>query len=308
MLACPWMKQPTSLFNILMVKSAKKNSAQYQIEETEIGDFTLEIDAAPIQELASKNEANKGSDKIDKKIQYQLNQLFQDIGTGFVPNEIVCPPVKVSDIPKLESFCNALRDKGAKGSKDNMSYAFGLHINPEAISFDADYILRHIQSFLLLSAWLKKNHKVDMSRRITSFIDPFPKEYYSLVLDKEYAPDLDQLIIDYHKYNPSRNRALDMLPLFSYLNEDLVNRLYPSDERISARPTFHYRLPNCEIGNPRWGLDTEWSRWLYVEKLAGDKDALDRLIGLWRDYQLQFVSMESGWIKTVDQFMDDHYG
>jgi hypothetical protein len=33
-------------------------------------------------------------------------------------------------------------------------------------------------------------------------------------------PDLDTLIDDYLEYNPTRNRALDFLPLFLHLDED----------------------------------------------------------------------------------------
>ena len=285
----------------------KYNVAQYIVKETDFGDFTLEVDASLIQEIAKKSQNNVNKDGFDQKIQRQLGKAIQDIGTEFVPNEIICPPVEISDIPKLQKLCDAIKEKGAKGTKDSISYAFGLHINPEVISFDVDYILKHIQSFLLLSSWLKKIHNVDLSRQITSFIDPFPANYYKLILNKNYKPDLEKLIRDYHEYNPTRNRALDMLPLFSHLDKDLVARLYGIDEKISARPTFHYRLPNCEIGNVNWGLDTEWRRWLLVEKVAQDDDLLDELMVMWHTHQDKIISTQSGWVKLIDKRMAGYH-
>lgn len=37
---------------------------------------------------------------------------------------------------------------------------------------------------------------------------------------------------------------------------------------------FHYRLPNCEIHKPDWGLYVAWSDWIEVERLAADQARL----------------------------------
>jgi hypothetical protein len=49
------------------------------------------------------------------------------------------------------------------------------------------------------------------------------------------------------------------------------------DPRIKARPTLHYRLPNCQIDEPGWGIHHAWSDWLQVEHLAADQPGLDEL-------------------------------
>ena len=40
------------------------------------------------------------------------------------------------------------------------------------------------------------------------------------------------------------------------------------DELVKSRPTYHYRLPNCQISMKSWDIQIEWQRWLLVEKLA----------------------------------------
>ncbi|OBX33760.1 putative amidoligase enzyme [Halomonas elongata] len=40
------------------------------------------------------------------------------------------------------------------------------------------------------------------------------------MLDPDYQPDLRTLIDDYLEYNPTRNRELDLLPLFAYLDPE----------------------------------------------------------------------------------------
>ena len=65
-------------------------------------------------------------------------------------------------------------------------------------------------------------------------------------------------IDDYLVENASRNRALDMLPVFAYLDEARI-RAAVSDGLIKARPTLHYRLPNCEIEQPGWDLHPAWN-------------------------------------------------
>lgn len=285
----------------------KNTSAVYKVKDSDLGNFTLELDALPLQKLAENNEEYKKSDQIGDKIQYQLGNSFGKIGAEVAPYEIVCPPVKLSKIAELEKLCSKLRELGAEGTKSSFRYAFGLHINPEAKSLKADYILRHMQSFLLLASWLKEEHDVNISRRLTKFIDPFPTSYYELILNPDYDPDLNRLIRDYHKHNPSRNRALDMLPLFSFINETLVRELYGDEEKINKRPTFHYRLPNCEIDQKEWSLSKEWQRWLMVEKIAEDNNLLNDLIKKWKKYQEKLIATDLGWTHELKEWMEKSF-
>jgi hypothetical protein len=67
-----------------------------------------------------------------------------------------------------------------------------------------------------------------------------------------------------------------MLPLFADLDEDRVRSVI-DDPRIKSRPTLHYRMPNCEIDEPDWGIGKAWRDWLQVEQLVVDVDRLEAL-------------------------------
>ena len=163
-----------------------------------------------------------------------------------------------------------------------------------------------MQAFLLLEEWLKKEHDIDLSRKLTNFIDPFPKEYLELVLNEDYKPNMETFIRDYHKFNPSRNRSLDLTPLLAFIDEALVRELYGEEEKINTRPTYHYRLPNCEIGQKNWSVEQEWETWLKVENLAENEDALYVLMEKWQKHQDKLFSMNSTWVDTIQKFVDEY--
>ncbi len=74
-----------------------------------------------------------------------------------------------------------------------------------------------------------------------------------------------------------------MLPLFAHIDEDRV-RAAVNDDRIKSRPTLHYRLPNCQIDEPEWGLIRPWRDWLQIDALASDPPRLDAVCRGYRKY------------------------
>lgn len=98
-----------------------------------------------------------------------------------------------------------------------------------------------------------------------------------------YSPDLAALIDDYLAANPTRNRALDMLPLFAHLDEPRV-RAAIDDPQIKSRPTYHYRLPDSRVRMPGWNITREWQRWLVVEHVAADPELAARIAGAYLAY------------------------
>jgi hypothetical protein len=117
--------------------------------------------------------------------------------------------------------------------------------------------------------------------------------------------DMSTLIDDYLSFNATRNRALDMLPLFSMVDEDRVMNAV-NDGKIKARPTFHYRLPNCQIEHPGWQLSEEWNLWWVIEALASDQDAL----AYWRNAFLEAERpimgvAETDWKERLTQWLSD---
>lgn len=194
---------------------------------------------------------------------------------ALVPHEIVSPPLPLARLGEVETLIAQLRERGAKGTSDRALNAFGMQFNPELPSLEPRLITACLKAFLCLYDRLYVRADIDFTRRITSYVDPFPSSYVKKVIAADYWPDLTTLIDDYLIDNPTRNRALDMLPLFKFLDEDRV--CARADESlIKARPTFHYRLPDCDIHKPHWGLHVAWNDWVEVERMAADEIRLQR--------------------------------
>lgn len=282
-----------------------ENDLTGKVRDTRWGDFKLLLDSAPLHKLHGAI-TRAGADVSDlpevlRDIPQKLGDTLGEVSAHIVPFEVVLPPVPVSDIPELESLVVALRQQGGLGTRGSLIYAFGLHINPEAASLSTESILGHLQSFLLLEAWLREEHNVDFTRRLSGFIAPFSNDYRKLVLNAAYKPDLKQLITDYHRFNPTRSRTLDLLPLFAHLDHATVEQLYGKEEKISPRPTYHYRLPNCELGNADWTLGVEWERWRIVETLAASPAKLARFMEAWQQHYTRLLTSESDWLDFIDR-------
>lgn len=52
---------------------------------------------------------------------------------------------------------------------------------------------------------------------------------------------------------------LDLLPLFAWIDIDHVMRLMEG-EKATARPTYHYRLPNSRVDEVEWKTSEAWNR------------------------------------------------
>lgn len=278
------------------------SKAEWTVEDTRFGTFRLEIDAAPVKKFVSDNaerataleDGREAIDDLYRKTLDAADDIVTAISEKVAPLEIIAPPVPIDDIDALEELRQALFYENAKGTRSSLHHAFGVHINPDAISLKASSLLAHMRAFTLLFPLLKEAHDVDFSRRIAPFIEPYSDDYAALILNEGYEPDIEALIRDYHKHNPSRNRALDMLPVFTHLEEGLVRSLYGEEEKINARPTYHYRLPNCDLSRGDWTLTQEWHRWCVLEDLACDQDKLFRLMKAWRDRPTDWLSQMAG--------------
>lgn len=244
-----------------------------RVVDTEVGDIRVELDNSYLKNLGSERASGAWKPNDLERL---TESIYAAAAKQVVPVEIVTGPIPLPDLHKLELLCDKLHEAGAEGTQDSLLYAFGIHFNPESPACDAPTLTAYIKAFLMLYDWLLAYLNVDVSRRFSSYVDPFPKDYHLLVTAEDYAPDLDQLIDDYLTHNPTRNRALDMLPMFAELDEPRLRKVI-DDDRVKARPTFHYRLPNCRIGLPGWSLGHEWQSWLAVEQLANDPAALAKL-------------------------------
>ena len=244
-----------------------QSAHRHRICGTPIGDVTVELDTRYVHGEEPETVAD-----FTETAREKLGDLVQIV----VPHELVTPPVPVHRLHDIETFVDALREAGAIGTATNPFHGFGLHLNPEIASRGADYLLRVLRAFILLNDWLRDQIRPDATRRMLAWASPYDEPYVLKIIVPNYAPSLEQLIADYVAANSGRNFDLDMSPLFSELDGELMQRL-TGDSLIAPRPTFHYRLPDSRVDEPGWSLAEEWNRWVAVEKLAEDPDLIQQM-------------------------------
>lgn len=253
------------------------------LHHEEWGETTVELDLQYVHGNAGREDDPDGSGTLfgDLELPEGWRGPLGEALTGLVPVEIVFPPIPWSRLGDLDDVFALLRRHGALGTRESALYAFGLHLNVEVATGAPEEILHVLQSYMLRSESLRDAVAVDITRRILPHTAHFPESYARKVLAADYPADLEVMIDDYLLMNPTRNRELDMLPLFAHLAPDRV-RSRTKDVLIKPRPTYHYRLPNADLGDPTWSAVTEWNRWVTVEELAADSSRLEEAIAGFR--------------------------
>jgi hypothetical protein len=245
------------------------------VRGTSLGDFRVEIDSMPLKEQRYRAFLDKigAGDRVTDVVE----DLLETVARQWIPSEIVTAPLAIDDLHQLEALRCALLGHNAEGTRASPLYGFAFQLNPEVPSLDAGSLTRHLKAFVALYDWLAAVIHVDPTRAMSPYVDVFPAEYRRKLLAAEYTPDVDTLIDDYLVYNPTRNRPLDMLPVFATLRRDVVLAKAKEHDQVKPRPTFHYRLPNCLVDDPSWSFALEWNRWVEVERLADDSSRLESI-------------------------------
>lgn len=266
------------------------------VHDTELGDFGIELDARVLTSRAYLNSLKALGIEIEPgQLRDNLEDAMSRVAGLVVPHELVCPPVEVGALARIDSMRDRLCRAGAKGTHSSAFYAFGLQFNVDIARAESDHLLAVLRAFFLLFDEICERERIDFSRKLTPFVQPFPEDYVAHVLNPDYAPDMTELIDDYLRFTPTRNRPLDLLPLFAWIDRDRVRVAPVEHELIKPRPTWHYRLPNCLIDDPEWSLAKPWREWARVEALAADPDALARAAGL----RLDSSSALRRWLSAV---------
>ncbi|MFT6465321.1 amidoligase family protein [Halopseudomonas sp.] len=297
--------------NGLTLDSLAQLAAQFlgcEVEQTSRYERTLTGDAAGpwIVELDFRLLKKLGREKRQKDdfgddLKTSAEEMLKWLTDNLVPHELVSPPLPLNRLHEVDALIEHLRHAGAKGTGDRMTNAFGMQFNPEVPDTEAETICAYLKAFICLYDWLLQRANINMTRRLTSYVDPFPSVYVRQVINQAYWPEMPQLISDYLRDNPTRNRALDMLPLFKHIDEARVLSV-TGDALIKSRPTFHYRLPDCLIDQPGWGLHLAWTDWLEVERLAGDRPRLDACCDAYRQHLDSGLSrLLTDWAEQVDK-------
>ena len=279
-------------------KTERLSEREWLIHSDDYDTFTVEVDSQLLKRIARDYE-NSG-DLIDELTSHTLGTITKN----WVPCEIVTPPLPMTDIGKMDRLVELVRERGGKGTRDSIWNAFGLHFNPEIAALDAVTVLHHLQAYICCHDWLVDQFGVDFSRRVTPYIKAFEEDYIEFILREDYKPNMDALIDDYIRFNPTRNRALDMLPLFLHIDEARVREKI-QDPLVKPRPTFHYRLPDCDIDNPEWGLWAAWNDWVRVEVLADNAKTLRACANAYLQHLDSFTpDFLKPWKEQVVQWLD----
>ena len=190
--------------------------------DTEFADFQIELDARVLQDRRYREHLRNLGIELNDDDNDTLDRWLAGAAGIMVPHEIVAPPLPLAALPRLDRVRADLQQKGARGTQSSLLYAFGLQINIEAHSLTANWILSILKAFVLLYEALVKAGNIDLARQISPYIRPFPGVYGRLILQPDYRPDMGQLIDDYLEHNPTRNRPLDLLPLFAEIDRKRV--------------------------------------------------------------------------------------
>ncbi|WP_168217431.1 amidoligase family protein [Paracoccus liaowanqingii] len=236
------------------------------VEGTALGDLMVEIDtryAHPQRHVGTRwgRLSKSGSARLGTMAQY------------FVPRELVTQPLPIDHLALIDSAVDVLRLSGAREAGPT---AYGLHFNPEPPRFDAATLTALLKAFMLLNDWLRRESQPRLLTHRLGLSGVFPTAYIRRVLAEDYWPNLDNLMNDYLASNPTRNRDLDMLPLFLHFDKERVRARVPY-EKIGNRPALHYRLPTAWVSKSNWSVAPEWNRWVAVERLANDLSRLESL-------------------------------
>ncbi|KAA2314729.1 hypothetical protein DL237_06630 [Pseudooceanicola sediminis] len=240
-----------------------------------------------------------------KRASGEIAKTALDLARGLVPVELVTDPFDPVALPKLDTLLATMRDAGAYGTERGILLGFGVHLNVQTASDDVAHLWSVVTAFALAEPLLRHNHPIDLSRRVLPFVDPYPRALLDALAEgpPETLHDLAQI---YLTYAPSRNHALDMLPIIADFDTSLIREVFGDNHGIGARPAFHYRMPDCRIDDPEWSVSQEWDLWVAIEALAEDHAALNALCAAWRDHRDRLARIPHGWLDRAAEILRDY--
>ena len=280
------------------------SSVEYNIDVPHLGKYRVEVDFRLLKELARERQG--GGEKGDDGLMNFAIELLGGASAVLVPCEIVTPPMPMQSMAEpMDALVERLRAAGAKGTRHSVLYAFGVHLNVEPPDLEPGTVLDYLRAFVCLYDWIVEESRIDMSRQISPFIRPYGKDYDLLVSNPEYAPDWPGLVDDYLEHNPTRDRAMDMLPMFAHVDEQRVTSVV-DDPLIKPRPAFHYRLANSCVDENGWSIASAWNRWMQVERLASDRDVLSACSSAFaKDRERMLRNVDKRWVDEVRRWIID---
>ncbi len=308
----PILKAAGKLREALGGELEAKSPFEAILHDSALGKLKIERDANLLKSVKYRRWLESlGVEFSPGSIGHEIESNIDSASKTLVPCEVVTAPIPFDKLDNLDTLVETLNSMGAEGTQHSLRYAFGLHINASIPDHSATTLKRYIQAFLLMQTWITESSQIDITRRfLTKYIDPFPTAYVDMMLNNSYHPDAKALVSDYMEHNPTRNRALDMLPIFCELDEKRVCDKLNEDERelVKGRPAFHYRLPDCKVNVPGWSAARPWNQWVYIEMLASDEALLQELIDAWRKSKGEFsIAPRIGWALRLTSMLTEKF-
>ncbi|WP_262300086.1 amidoligase family protein [Microvirga sesbaniae] len=239
----------------------------FQVTGTRLGSLLVETDLRHVH----PNRHPELGLRLGPRVAAWLGTL----ASPFVPRELITAPISITRLPEVDTVVHSLRAAGAYGRGAVLWDSLGLHFNIDPPRLDAATVTAFLKAFLLVSDRLRQETAHGSYRRALVLPPDYPQAYKRQVLDPDYWPDLPNLTDDYLAANPTRRRALDLLPLLTHFDQERVRSVLPH-EKIGPRPVFHYRLPQAHLSDPAWSILPDWERWMSVERLAMRQTAPSR--------------------------------
>lgn len=231
----------------------------FKVSGTHLGDLLVETD---LRHVHPDRHPELGL-RLGRRVAAWLGT----VASPFVPRELITAPMHIARLPEVDTVVTSLRSAGAYGRGTVLWGSLGLHFNIDPPRLDAATVTAFLKAFLLVNDRLRREIVRGSFRRALVLPPDYPQAYKRRVVNPDYWPDLPQLTDDYLAANPTRKRALDLLPLLAHLDEERVRSVLPH-EKIGSRPVFHYRLPHAHLSDPAWSIMPDWERWLLVERRA----------------------------------------
>jgi hypothetical protein len=245
----------------------KEDPHAFRIRATSLGDLRVETDLRAVHPRRHPELAFR----LDDRSADWLGSLV----APFVPREVITGPLPFARLGEVDGLVRALRESGARGEGTVLFDTLGLHFNVDPPDLDTETLIRFLRAFLVLEPAIRDEVAAGDAWTLAALPAPFPEAYAKKVLARDYEPGRDAFVDDYLAANPTRRRALDLLPLLAHLDPERVRSALPQ-EKISPRPVFHYRLPLAHAGVAGWSILPAWGTWLRVEDLAGRPHELAR--------------------------------
>ncbi|MGF9758727.1 amidoligase family protein [Microvirga sp. 0TCS3.31] len=232
-----------------------------KVRGTRIGDLSVELDLRHIHPARHPD--------LDVGLGRRGAAVLGALVSPVVPRELITAPIPAAQLGEVDKALASLRSVGARGRGVIFLNSLSLHFNIDPPSLDARTLTAFLKAFLVVSDDLRRQTARGSLRFALALPPDYPKSYKERVLAPDYWPSLPDFTADYLAANPTRQRALDLLPVLTYLNEAQVRQALPR-EKIGPRPVFHYRLPHAYLSDPDWSILPDWYGWLKVERLAAE--------------------------------------